>query len=661
MKSIWKSYYPRLFRRNHNFYIRIAIPRELWYISKRKEIKYSLKTSNYADALFKMRCESIKADFFIHFLKSLDMRKRNGFLVLEDDDIEKLVVYRLKEIDKFCEDYKYALTKKLASFDDIALFSQKKQEEWFGKHLDANKVYDAGDVFIEPMPDETNNASNEIHDPAYSVAEPMPEEWDFVCDTTKNKIMEFLKYLKERPETPENIVAMIDECLCGNLIPKSTLKHIPQAGPDLSRALRELDELDKYAKKQVDSVINDMDFVVPRKYQPYVKAIELEKAQQMIRPTSTKTKWSDIATTWLKEKQLKKTKKMATLRQYATYLTVIFPFLGKEYVEDITKSDIKKVCYDLYALPKDVVEKLKKRKNIRDVLIDKDSSKALSKKTVQQYLIAFASFMKYAKKEGYISDSFTENFVIPSIDRAKPQKDAFTESDLLLIFNPKYYPYHLDEAHSPHFWLPLLALYTGNRIGELAQLSVNDAVIDEKVKYIKIYGDNDDKSLKTTASWREIPIHPDLIKLGFVDYVKQMKKRRCVRLFPTLNKDKNNHNGYGNAVGKWFNERYLDWIGVKSPTKTFHSFRYTLKRTLRPLKIPKESLNAILGWDREDIGDSVYGGIIPAKELYQDYVKLRYPFLEQSFEALKAETRTHYKMTKRKIRSFLQEENKKHN
>ena len=71
LKSIWKSYYPRLFRRNHNFYIRIAIPRELWYISKRKEIKYSLKTSNYADALFKMRCKtaSLNSTLILNFLR----------------------------------------------------------------------------------------------------------------------------------------------------------------------------------------------------------------------------------------------------------------------------------------------------------------------------------------------------------------------------------------------------------------------------------------------------------------------------------------------------------------------------------------------------------------------------------------------------------------
>ena len=69
MSVIWKTYYPRLLRRNHTFYMRGAIPRHLWYLSKRKEIRYSLKTSNYPDALFEMRTETIKADFFIELLK----------------------------------------------------------------------------------------------------------------------------------------------------------------------------------------------------------------------------------------------------------------------------------------------------------------------------------------------------------------------------------------------------------------------------------------------------------------------------------------------------------------------------------------------------------------------------------------------------------------
>lgn len=631
-KHMLKSYYPRLLRRNHNFYVRVAIPRKLWYLSKKKEIRYSLHTSNYSEALFSMRCESIKADFFIEVLKDLDMRKSNGYLVLDDADIEKLLFYRFKEIENFCEKNKYAIQRKDLSADDITLFNQKALHSWY------NKLYppDAPDAFENPPID----------------------EWRFIRETIKSKIIEYLKYIKYTEDLPDKIMALIDEALEGKLNPSPVLYHspIPEIKPQLPTAYSELNKLDKYAEKLVNATADDVELPTPKKYQPYWEAIKLERAEALLSATTTKTKWSDAAVGWLKEKQIESnnTIKEATLREYTFYLDVIFKFLEKEYVEDIKKEDIKKVSFDFYTVPKYSKQKLKNVSSIKDILVARKDPTALTSKTVQQYLIAFKSFMIYLKKEDIIKDSFSENFVIPKINREKPQKEAFTEKELLLIFNPKYYPYSMDANKYPLFWLPILALYTGNRIGELAQLNVDDIKLDKKIPFINISRENDN-SLKTTASCREIPIHPDLIELGFIDFVKSQKKKKYKKLFHTLTKDKNNHNGYGNAVGKWFNERYLVWLGIKTPSKSFHSFRYNLKQSLRPLKLPIETVNAILGWSREGIGESIYGGIIPASEIYPDYIKLQYPFLKKRLLELAKRTDTHYMMSRKKVREILGE------
>lgn len=59
---------PRLLLRKHSYYIRIFIPRKLQSVVKRKEIRYSLHTNNYFEALKKLRQESAKIDSWLEEL-----------------------------------------------------------------------------------------------------------------------------------------------------------------------------------------------------------------------------------------------------------------------------------------------------------------------------------------------------------------------------------------------------------------------------------------------------------------------------------------------------------------------------------------------------------------------------------------------------------------
>lgn len=56
---------PRLLLRKHSYYIRIFIPRKLQSVVKRKEIRCSLHTNNYFEALKKLRQESAKIDSWL--------------------------------------------------------------------------------------------------------------------------------------------------------------------------------------------------------------------------------------------------------------------------------------------------------------------------------------------------------------------------------------------------------------------------------------------------------------------------------------------------------------------------------------------------------------------------------------------------------------------
>ena len=97
-------------------------------------------------------------------------------------------------------------------------------------------------------------------------------------------------------------------------------------------------------------------------------------------------------------------------------------------------------------------------------------------------------------------------------------------------------------------------LYIGSNFGELFNRNSND------------------KKLKNASSERVIPIHPKLIELRFLDFVKEQKKNNSQRLFSHL---KLGSDGYIKNVSRFFNVKWLPEIGVKTSKKSFHSPRHT--------------------------------------------------------------------------------------
>jgi integrase len=74
------------------------------------------------------------------------------------------------------------------------------------------------------------------------------------------------------------------------------------------------------------------------------------------------------------------------------------------------------------------------------------------------------------------------------------------------------------------------------RLNEACQLYLDDIRQDNAgIWFISINDDAEDKSLKTKASEREVPIHSKLIEFGFLNYVNQVRTLGHKRLFPELN------------------------------------------------------------------------------------------------------------------------------
>jgi integrase len=120
----------------------------------------------------------------------------------------------------------------------------------------------------------------------------------------------------------------------------------------------------------------------------------------------------------------------------------------------------------------------------------------------------------------------------------------------------------------------------------------------------------DDKSVKTEGSARVVPIHSELIRLGFFDYRGELKTLGETRLFPTAERDQRGHFG---EASRFFG-RYFVRIGVKVDRSTnFHSFRHGVADAFRRAGYLDEQFAMLLG-HTEGTTTGRYG-ILPQGEL----------------------------------------------
>lgn len=162
------------------------------------------------------------------------------------------------------------------------------------------------------------------------------------------------------------------------------------------------------------------------------------------------------------------------------------------------------------------------------------------------------------------------------------------------------------------YWLPILALYTGARPNELCQMEPRRIIMHNgrwHIDLLTIYDKNEIEhalkglpkkekdaaklQLKTASARRQIPIHDDLIKIGFIDFVDRRRDDpKYMRLFPALKPDRYGY--YWSAVGKRLNLD-IGRAGAKADDTSFYSFRHNFAAALVRAKAPERTKDRIMG------------------------------------------------------------------
>jgi integrase len=174
-------------------------------------------------------------------------------------------------------------------------------------------------------------------------------------------------------------------------------------------------------------------------------------------------------------------------------------------------------------------------------------------------------------------------------------------------------------------WLPILALYTGARLTELGQLLVADVRVETGIHFLDIKGgmnEGVEQRVKRKASIRRVPLHPEIIRLGFLDYVTARSKAGDTRVFPEL-KARPRTGVLTASFSEWWG-RYARDNGIKDKRKTFHSFRHSFRDAGRRAGIEEAIQDAIDGRSSGKVGRKYGDAGYPVDVLAQQIAKIKY-------------------------------------
>lgn len=251
------------------------------------------------------------------------------------------------------------------------------------------------------------------------------------------------------------------------------------------------------------------------------------------------------------------------------------------------------------------------------------TARRLQPASINKMLGGVQAISVWAHDNGFTSDDkmWADPFARMRLEEPEPDPVLWETDQLRLLFGSRVYA----EGYRPAagageaaYWLPLLALFTGARQGELAPLTVDDVRTDPHtgIVYFRITNDPElGASVKTTSSRRVVPVHPELVRLGFLGIVAARRKEGLrTQIFPLMKKGP--RDGFSEAWSKWFG-RYLKQIGIPGGGPVFHSFRHNFKDALRQKGESEDINDALTGHSGGGVGRS-YGSKDKAKRFGMD-------------------------------------------
>jgi integrase len=244
----------------------------------------------------------------------------------------------------------------------------------------------------------------------------------------------------------------------------------------------------------------------------------------------------------------------------------------------------------------------------RDVIRWKDAlSEKFAPKTVRDFYLATArATFNWALDNDLVESNPVAGVKIQVARRVLGREKGFNDEEALAIVKAALAYRRPSKREHPTTvaakrWAPILAAYSGARIAEITQLRKEDVRQRNGITFMRVTPEAG--SVKTNV-YRDVPLHPHLIELGFLDFVNEAKPGplfyrggpRTGRAHPSRI--------VGDRVGKWIRQLGIADVRV-APN---HGWRHRLKTVGLEAGIDSRVLDAIQGHAPRTAGEA-YGDV----------------------------------------------------
>lgn len=248
---------------------------------------------------------------------------------------------------------------------------------------------------------------------------------------------------------------------------------------------------------------------------------------------------------------------------------------------------------------------------------------AITKRTVNRYLSGLGAFCKWLVSSGYIAASPMSDMHLEVPKKSRKRPFSVPEMNRLFAEAPLFNGCATSDrigdpgtfrVRDHRYWLPLVMLFSGCRPAEIAQLAVGDVRQEHDVWIMHITDADDEQSVKTTGSKRIVPVHSELVRLGFIRFCQQQAERGETRIFPEA--ERNSRGQLAATFSRDFTRTVLKGIGLeKAGELSLYSFRHGFVDALRRAGYLDEQFGFLVGHAKAST-TGLYG-VIPEGMLQQ--------------------------------------------
>jgi len=315
------------------------------------------------------------------------------------------------------------------------------------------------------------------------------------------------------------------------------------------------------------------------------------------------------------------------IRNSVKFLTECF---GDIPIGDITKEKSNIIKSHIKNYPKNKTKNPKYRDKDFHSLIKMNipQQDIIHLTTINKHLGHLSSFMIWCVNNGYCNTNPFTGMKIKQKKSVRDERDRFTEQELKEMFSKQNYLHYtkVEKDSYYRYWVPLIGEFTGMRENEICSLyldNVREISGNQRSKRwcfdILAEPNRPDKRLKTQSSRRIVPIHDTLLDLGFIDFLNLIKKdTKRKRVFEELDYREGT---YGRSISRFWNDRYLPLLGIKTDKNGFHSFRHSVIDHLKQLGVEPHFINELVGHSQGNISLDRYGKGYNPDILYNKRVK----------------------------------------